>query len=176
MALPYPNAERFINYTAQEFGIWPIWLCPLKQSPQPTMHPHTKGALSDDQMLNIGLWGFGPSDPAEYLLKNRELEKTLGSMGGMKWLYAQTYYSRDEFWSQFDRAWYQELRQKYRADGALPDVHDKVHVDIEKYTKMTGSDLGMRMKNVWPLGGLWGIWKSIRSKEYLLHRNAAWRR
>jgi delta24-sterol reductase len=175
MALPYPNAEKFIDYTDETFNIWPIWLCPLKQSPQPTMHPHTKGDLKDDQMLNIGLWGFGPNDPATYLAKNRALEKTLGKMGGMKWLYAHTYYSKDEFWSQFDREWHEKLRRKYRADGALPEVYDKVHVDIEKYTAMMNKDWGMRMKNVWPLGGFWGIWKSIKSKDYLLHRNATWR-
>ncbi|KAF2029222.1 FAD-binding domain-containing protein [Setomelanomma holmii] len=148
MALPYPNAEKFIHYTDKTFNIWPIWLCPLKQSPQPTMHPHTTGDLKDDQMLNIGLWGFGPKDPATYLAKNRALEKTLGEMGGMKWLYAHTYYSTDEFWSQFDREWHETLRKKYRADGALPAVYDKVHVDIDKYTEMVNKSLGMRMKNI----------------------------
>lgn len=175
MALPYPNAEKFIDYTEKTFNIWPIWLCPLKQSPQPTMHPHTKGGLKDDQMLNIGLWGFGPNDPATYLAKNRALEKKLGEMGGMKWLYAHTYYSKDEFWSQFDREWHEKLRKKYRADDALPEVYDKVHVDIEKYAEMVNKDWGMRLKNIWPLGGFWGIWKSIESKDYMLHRKATWR-
>ena len=175
MALPYSNAEKFINYTDKTFNIWPLWLCPLKQSPQPTMHPHTKGELKDDQMLNVGLWGFGPKGPAAYLAKNRALEKTLGEMGGMKWLYAHTYYTKDEFWSQFDRNWHEKLRKKYRADGALPEVYDKVHVDIEKYSEMTDKDWGMRLKNIWPLGGFWGIWKSIISKDYMLHRKASWR-
>jgi len=175
MALPYSNAKKFINYTDETFNIWPLWLCPLKQSPQPTMHPHTKGDLKDDQMLNIGLWGFGPKDPVTYLAKNRALEKTLGEMGGMKWLYAHTYYTKDEFWSHFDRDWHEKLRKKYKADGALPEVYDKVHVDIEKYTAMANTDWSMRIKNIWPLGGIWGIWKSIQSKDYLLHRNATWR-
>lgn len=174
MALPYPNAEKFIDYTEKEFDIWPIWLCPLKQSEQPTMHPHTKGELKDTQMLNIGLWGFGPQEPQDYLSKNRALEKTLGEMGGMKWLYAHTYYSKDEFWSQFDRQWHENLRTKYNA-GGLPDVHDKVHVDIQKYTDMAQKDWGMRLKNVWPLGGFWGIYKSIQSKDYMIHRNSTWK-
>jgi FAD/FMN-containing dehydrogenase len=174
MALPYPNAEKFIDYTDKTFNIWPIWLCPLKQSEQPTMHPHTKGELKDTQMLNIGLWGFGPKDPDTYLRKNRALEKTLGQMGGMKWLYAHTYYGKDEFWSQFDRTWHQGLRKKYNAE-TFPDVHDKVYVDIQKHTEMVNKDLGMKLRNVWPLGGLWGIWKSIQSKDYLIHRNSTWR-
>ncbi|PSN65797.1 24-dehydrocholesterol reductase-like protein precursor [Corynespora cassiicola Philippines] len=174
MALPYPNSEKFIEYTDKTFNIWPIWLCPLKQSPQPTMHPHTKGALADDQMLNIGLWGFGPRDKDEFLHKNRDLERKLGEFGGMKWLYAHTYYGKDEFWSQFDRKWHLQLREKYNAT-TFPDVHDKVHVDLEKYNKMAEKDWGMRLRDVWPLGGFWGIWKSIQSGDYHIARNSTWR-
>jgi hypothetical protein len=28
LALPYATAETFIDYTAESFGIWPLWLCP----------------------------------------------------------------------------------------------------------------------------------------------------
>lgn len=174
MALPYPNAEEFIDYTGDKFGIWPLWLCPLKQSPQPTMHPHTKGALADDQMLNIGLWGFGPRDRKQFLEKNRDLEKRLGELGGMKWLYAHTYYSEADFWKQFDREWHEGLRKKYHAT-TLPGVHEKVHVDIEKLETLAKQDWGMKLRSIWPLGGFWGIWKSIQSGDYHISRNSTWR-
>lgn len=174
MALPYPNAEEFIDYTDDKFGIWPLWLCPLKQSPQPTMHPHTKGALADDQMLNIGLWGFGPRDRKQFLEKNRDLEKRLGELGGMKWLYAHTYYSEADFWKQFDREWHEGLRKKYHAT-TLPGVHEKVHVDIEKLETLAKQDWGMKLRSIWPLGGFWGIWKSIQSGDYHISRNSTWR-
>lgn len=174
MALPYQNAEKFVNYTDDTFGIWPLWLCPLKQSPQPTMHPHTKGDLAADQMLNIGLWGFGPTDKDVYLRKNRDLEKKLGEFGGMKWLYAATYYNNEEFWNQFDRKWHEGLREKYRAT-TFPDVYEKVHVDVEKHHQMVRSDWGMRLRSVWPFGGFFGIAKAIKSRDYHLHRNATWR-
>ncbi|KAF2014750.1 24-dehydrocholesterol reductase-like protein precursor [Aaosphaeria arxii CBS 175.79] len=174
MALPYPNAEKFIDYTDKTFGIWPLWLCPLKQSPQPTMHPHTKGKLADDQMLNIGLWGFGPANRDEFLDKNRQLEKKLGEFGGMKWLYAHTYYTKGEFWSQFDREWHEKLRTKYRAE-TFPDVYEKVHVDIAKHKELVKNNWLLRIRDIWPLGGFWGIWKSIQSKDYKIHRASTWR-
>ncbi|KAF2276818.1 24-dehydrocholesterol reductase-like protein precursor [Westerdykella ornata] len=174
MALPYPNAEKFIEYTDSALHIWPIWLCPLKQSPQPTMHPHTKGALADDQMLNIGLWGFGPTSKEEFLAKNRQLEKTLRAMGGMKWLYGHTYYSRDEFWAQFDKPWYDGLREKYRAT-TFPDVYDKVYVDMRKIKEQERSDWALRLRSIWPFGGIWGIYKSIKSGDYRIHRNSTWK-
>ncbi|KAF2250777.1 FAD-binding protein [Trematosphaeria pertusa] len=174
MALPYPNAEEFIYYTDETFGIWPLWLCPLKQSPQPTMHPHTKGELKADQMLNIGLWGFGPKDRKQSLQKNQDLEKRLGELGGMKWLYAHTYYSEEEFWKQFDRAWHERLRKKYRA-ATLPDVYEKVHVDIARHEKLAKKNWGLWLRAIWPLGGFWGLLKAIRSGDWRIPRNSSWR-
>jgi delta24-sterol reductase len=174
MALPYPNAEKFIDYTDDTFAIWPLWLCPLKQSPQPTMHPHTKGSLKDEQMLNIGLWGFGPKDRAQFLKKNRELENKLGELGGMKWLYAHTYYSEGDFWKQFNRKWHEQLRKKYRAT-TLPDVHEKVHVDVEKLEKLAKEDWGLWMRGIWPLGGFWGLWKAMQSGDWRIPKNSTWR-
>ncbi|KAF2686828.1 24-dehydrocholesterol reductase-like protein precursor [Lentithecium fluviatile CBS 122367] len=174
MALPYPNAEKFIDYTNDTFDIWPLWLCPLKQSPQPTMHPHTKGELKDDQMLNIGLWGFGPKDRKQFLKMNRDLEEKLGELGGMKWLYAHTYYSEGDFWKQFDRKWHEQLRAKYRAT-TLPDVHEKVHVDVEKLEKLAKDDWGLWARSIWPFGGFWGIWKAIQSGDWRIPKNSTWR-
>lgn len=177
LALPFSTAEAFIDYTAEKFGIWPLWLCPLRQSPRPTLHPQTEEVEVDGQtpkpMLNIGVWGFGPSDPEAFVSANRDLERRLRELGGMKWLYAHTYYSEQEFWEMFDREWYDNLRQKYSA-STLPSVYEKVKVDVEKNHRERES-WGGWLRSRWPLGGLWGIWKAIESKEYMIHRNSTWK-
>ncbi len=172
LALPYSSAEQFVDYTAEEFGIWPLWLCPLKQSKLPTMHPHyslNPAFQTEDlePMLNIGLWGYGPQDHSEFLAKNRALEHKLQELGGMKWLYAHTYYSESEFWSQFDRKWYEDLRSKYKATG-LPSVYEKVKVD-----EKGNSERGLWER--WPLGGFYGIYKAIKSKSYIAARGSKWK-
>ncbi|KAF4780966.1 FAD binding domain-containing protein [Colletotrichum scovillei] len=191
LALPYKNAERFVDYTAENFGIWPLWLCPLKQTAPPTFHPHTgevetlpaaEGSTSSSgstvtapkPMLNIGLWGWGPSDPAEFVTKNRALEHKLRELGGMKWLYAHTYYTEDEFWQAYNnKSWYEALREKYNAT-TLPTVYNKVKVDVEA---RKGEKKGWRdvVKSKPPIGGLYGIYKAIQSKDYHLHRRAEWK-
>lgn len=179
LAVPYGTAEKFVDYTDKEFGIYPLWLCPLKQSPLPTMHPHfsklgTDGKL-ESHMLNIGLWGFGPKNHDEFMRKNRDLEYKLKELGGMKWLYAHTYYTEDEFWEQFDRKWYEELRVKYDATS-LPSAYEKVKVDVEAEKKAASEmSLMRRMVMKWPLGGLYGIKKAIESKSYIAARNSAWK-
>ncbi|OAA51630.1 FAD binding domain-containing protein [Metarhizium rileyi] len=182
LGLPYTKAEDFVSYTADSFDIWPLWLCPLKQTLPPTFHPYTgetetaaDGSAVPRDILNIGLWGWGPADHEEFVSKNRALEDKLVQLGGRKWLYAHTYYDEDEFWKVYDknRHWYQTLRDKYHAT-TLPTVHDKVKIDVDaaredrKRTKQS-------FKNTWPLGGLYGIWQAIKSKDYNLHRRAEWK-
>ncbi|AEO64086.1 uncharacterized protein THITE_2109850 [Thermothielavioides terrestris NRRL 8126] len=176
VAMPFETTERFVDYTSSELGIWPLWLCPLKRRAPPTFHPFTTlpegvDRKEDDLMLNVGVWGWGPSDPAEFVRKNRELEHKVRELGGMKWLYAHTYYPQDEFWPMYGgRGWYDALRAKYHAE-TLPTVWDKVHVDAAA----AGGKKRHWLKRRWPIGGLYGIYKSIQSKDYMLHRHAKWK-
>jgi Delta24-sterol reductase len=179
LALPYATAQQFIEYTDRAFGIYPLWLCPLRQSPLPTMHPHHASYEPDEKtlkpMLNIGLWGFGPRDRATFINLNRDLERKLRDFGGMKWLYAHTYYTESEFWSMFDKDWYDALRKKYNA-ASLPSVYDKAKVNVEKEKEKANRSWGIWLLGTWPFGGLWGLWKAIRSQEYLMHRSPLWRK
>jgi Delta24-sterol reductase len=182
IAVPFATAPDLVDYTSRELGIWPLWLCPLRRRAPPTFHPFTttparhavagKEEEEEDMMLNVGVWGWGPSDRGEFVKANRALEAKVRELGGMKWLYAHTYYDEPEFWDMYGgRAWYDTLRAKYKADQAgLPSVYDKVKVDLDK-TKAAGGGL----KSVWPFGGIYGIYKSIKSRDYMLHRDAGWK-
>ncbi|KAK0742521.1 hypothetical protein B0T21DRAFT_361560 [Apiosordaria backusii] len=176
IAMPFETTEQFVNYTSSSLNIWPLWLCPLKRRPPPTFHPFTtlpEGVPQKEEgmMLNVGVWGWGPKQPREFVAKNRELENKVRELGGMKWLYAHTYYPQEEFWGMYNgREWYDKLREKYNASH-LPSVWDKVHVDPEA----AGNKKRHWLKRQVPLGGFYGIWKSIQSKDYMLHRDATWK-
>ena len=178
LALPYSNVEHFIEYTDKTLGIWPLWLCPLRQSPAPTMHPHLKTPAPPngvpEPMLNIGLYGWGPSHPTTFLNANRDLERKALELGSMKWLYAHTYYSESEFWAIYDRQWYDALRAKYDATS-LPSVYDKVRVDPDAGTWAFGSRVVSRLKGVWPIGGIYGIKGAIESGTYRQARASTWK-
>jgi hypothetical protein len=53
------------------------------------------------------------------------LEAETQRLEGWKVLYAQVYYTKDEFWSIHGKQWYGHLRQKYHATH-LPDIYDKI--------------------------------------------------
>lgn len=178
MALPYSNAAQLIEYTNKAFAIFPLWLCPLRQSSLPTMHPHSYETEADGNtqvpMLNIGLWGHGPAKYDDFVTVNRDLERKLQELGGMKWLYAHTYYTEQEFWNIYDREWYDALRDKYSA-VSLPSVYEKVTVDVEAEKRATATSFpGNWLLSTWPISGSYGILKAIISGSYLQARKSAW--
>lgn len=178
LALPPSNASEFVDFADKRFGIYPLWLCPLRQSPHPTFHPHSSETESDGKspkpMLNIGLWGYGPRKHDDFVEVNRQLESKLRELAGMKWLYSQTYYSEKEFWDIYDRKWYDGLREKYNATS-LPSVYDKVKTDVEAEAKAVKSSWPLWFLSFWPISGLWGLWQAAASGQYLLAEKANWK-
>lgn len=178
LALPYDTAEKFIDYMADRLAIWPLWLCPLKQGPLPTMHPHLEEYQADEKtlkpMLNIGLWGDAPSTQQAFVQTNLDIERKLHELHGMKWLYAQTFYSEEEFWQDFDKSWYDGLREKYRATS-LPTVYEKVRATQQGSTSAESQSFLQRLLSTWPMPGIKGLRKAIQSGDYMLARNAAWK-
>lgn len=180
LALPYATAKSFVDYTSSRFGIWPLWLCPLRQSPWPTMHPHSPEASDSGKklelMLNIGLWGEPQKRNENFVQANRDLESKLQELGGMKWHYGQVYFEEVEFWRDFDREWYEKLRAKYHATG-LPSVYDKVKVNTEAEKEAAeGAGWWEKLSKSWPLAGAVGLRRSIASGDYLKSRDPPWRK
>ena len=182
VALPYDTAESFIDFTSEELGIWPLWLCPLRATSTPTFHPVTaeKGSAEDAApstlsrpMLNIGIWGWGPENYEQFIAKNRALEDRLAQLGGRKWLYAHTYYTEEDFWRVYDRTWYERLRDKYHATS-LPSVFGKVKTDVNA-GRAEHKGYVKRLAQMWPVGGLYGMWLAWLSGDSRLHRDARWK-
>jgi len=178
LSLPYDTAEDFINYAAQEFDIWPLWLCPLRAVNPPTFHPYSTGSESGgapQPMLNIGLWGTASKDIDSFVRQNRQLEARVTELGGRKVLYSHTYYTEEEFWQLYDRDWYEALRQHYSA-SSLPTVYDKVKVDVARMKQVQNVSWIRRLASLWPFAGFVGMWAAIWSKDYLLHKRRDWMR
>ncbi|KAK5190439.1 hypothetical protein LTR92_009487 [Exophiala xenobiotica] len=175
MALPNKNIPEFSAWLDTELPhIYPRWLCPLKTEETVSMHPHLAPAAAsdDDVLLNIGVWGPTPPGMRQVTV-NRKIEAKLKSLQGMKWLYAQTFYTEDEFWHIYDRNWYEALRKKYRAEK-LPSVYEKVRTKFEvDGGSNTGGDgeisLGIEKGfwSIWPFAGVYGVLSAIKGGDYL---------
>lgn len=165
LAVPYVSAEEFVEWTDERTGLWPLWLCPVRSAPE-NERSFSMGKIigSNKTLLDVGIWGVGPTDSRKFIKLNREFEAKVAELGGLKCLYAHAYYTEDEFWRIYDEKAYQELRRKYHAEG-LPSVYDKVKVDLQgvagKPAVQTRESWGAwASRNFWatyPFGGLYGV-------------------
>lgn len=124
LALPEGNAVKFMEHIEKTYGIYPLWLCPLKTDHR---SPFQSNNLDTPKIINVGVWGNRVASYDDFLAANRDIEKTVARLGGKKWFYAHSYYPEKEFWQVYDKAGYDKLRRKYHATH-LPTVYDKVTV------------------------------------------------
>ena len=167
VAIPFGGCGEFVDWLEDNFGHYPLWICPLSQrgklstSPSSLLLQRKDGCLSD-VLMNFGVWGPGPASLQKFLEMNRSLERKVQDLGGQKWLYAHAYYKEDEFWTIFNRYDYEDLRKKYHATH-LYSVWQKVCTD-------SGSvrDIPYKWLRCWPLRGFYGLYKAIMGGDYLL--------
>jgi len=194
VAIPMSQSRAFVDtYLTPSFNQYPIWLCPLLQAPHSspfsprTISPPAPSSDTDStghdpakMLLSFGVWGEGPllrgGTHADFVAANRELEAAVHGLGGKKWLYAHTYYTREEFWDSYDRPAYEALRSKYKA-GHLPDVYDKVRVkdtwteEQRRVKTEWGAWARERFWSIWPLSGVYGTISLVfGGKDYLRNR------
>ena len=124
--IPIAHAAEFLAFLHTDVAIVPIWICPIR-APAPgadaSLYPLPRGTLS----VNFGFWDTVSSRearPAGFV--NRRIERKVQDAGGVKSLYADSYFSKDEFWSIYDGDAYRALKARYDPQGALGDLYDKV--------------------------------------------------
>lgn len=109
LLLPRNGVVDFVNFVDQKFGFWPLWLCPLKRGQDVSLRPKLGGDVFDDEkrvsFINIGVWGPGSQNFPQFVEENRALEQKVRQLGGIKWLYAQAYYTLNEWNDIYDMDW-----------------------------------------------------------------------
>ena len=182
---PVNMAPQFVKYCQEQFDFWPLWLCPLNYSKPVSphgVHPNLfnvpkdngKGNNEGSWLCNVGIWGPGPQKREQFIRVNREIEEKVKDLGGVKTLYAHTYYTEKEFDEIYDRPRYDRLRKTYHADR-LPSVYEKVRVDVDA-EKRAANTWGGTITGTWPLGGIWALRKAIESGSHLQARVSSWRK
>lgn len=197
VVIPVSQVSKFVAWIDDNFGVWPLWICPLRRDVEGTnksMNPYASSAAvtahpdyaskerlslsetSNDEeesanlMMNIGIWGPRLPDPSDYVNQNRRLEHQVRAVGGMKWLYAHCHYSENEFWALYDKPRYDALRSKYHASH-LPTVYDKVRFDFDAEERVMRASwlrwLAGFVWWVWPVPGIWCLVCVFNGSDYV---------
>jgi len=123
--IPADRAPEFLDFLHAEVGILPIWVCPIR-APDPsctaTLYPLPRRTMS----INFGFWDTVRSrEPRVPGMVNRQIERRVAELGGVKSLYSDSYFTEDEFWSIYDRRAYIAVKQRYDPAGLLGDLYAK---------------------------------------------------
>ena len=92
-------------------------------------------------MFNVGVYGtpHGGTEAYDPVDLNREVEGFVSGLGGRKMLYAQTFYTQDEFWKLFDERAYQLGRSMYDREGVFPEVVEKLLFGSDRMDALRGA-------------------------------------
>jgi FAD/FMN-containing dehydrogenase len=123
--IPISRAAEFLQFYAREIGLWPVWICPIGPAPEGgrfTLYP-----MREDWYVNFGFWDVKRTrapHPAGHF--NRMIEEKVVELGGIKSLYSDSYFPREEFERLYGGEGYRALKAKYDPGNAFPGLYEKV--------------------------------------------------
>ena len=121
--LPFSSAARFLRTFMDEIGIFPIWVCPVRQC---AAVPAPLFPAPAERYVNFGFWDtlrFNVGYPNGYF--NRIVERAVAAGGGIKSLYSSSFYSKDEFHRIYGGDAYRQLKNRYDPTNALGELYEK---------------------------------------------------
>jgi len=123
--IPLVHAAEFLQFLLREIQILPIWVCPIRAVD--ARHRFVLYPLrADTPYVNFGFWDVidspVPQPPGHF---NRRVERKVMELGGIKSLYSDSYFSREEFERAYGMDDYARLKASYDPQHRLLDLYDK---------------------------------------------------
>lgn len=124
-AIPFATAAEFDAWLAGSLQIYPLWYCPVKTTrPIGTYPLYQPGSES---VVDFGFYtSMDLEDGMDMFYYNRQIEKKLLEIDGLKCLYSDTFFGRDQFWSIYDKEQYDQVKKKYDPHNTYMDLYQKV--------------------------------------------------
>lgn len=123
--IPIARAAEFLDFFLREIGILPVWICPIR-TPQGAGHYPLYPMDPAQTYVNFGFWDVVRTrtrhPPGHF---NRLVERKVMELGGIKSLYSDSYFSREEFDAQYGAPAYRALKARYDPAGRLRDLYEK---------------------------------------------------
>jgi FAD/FMN-containing dehydrogenase len=122
--IPIEHAPRFLDFLAREIGVWPVWMCPI--GPQADAGRFPLYPIERRWYVNFGFWDVvRRPESHERGHFNRMIEREVAALGGIKSLYSESFFPREEFDARYGGAAYAALKAKYDPQGAFPTLYEK---------------------------------------------------
>ena len=123
--IPIGEAESFLDFLLREIGIQPVWICPVRVPGNGL--PFTLFPMRRDTLyVNFGFWDVvrtrEPHEPGHF---NRLVERQEIALGGIKSLYSESYFTRDEFDTAYAMQAYEAVKRKYDPGRRALGLYEK---------------------------------------------------
>ncbi len=123
--IPLARAGEFLDFLLREIGILPVWVCPIRPaeaSGRFTLYPLEPGV----RYVNFGFWDVVESaarhEPGHFV---RLVEREVIRLGGLKSLYSDSFFTREEFARAYGMDEYAALKAKYDPQGRALGLYEK---------------------------------------------------
>ncbi len=145
MLVPISKMSESLGVFEQEYGLYPLWVCPYRaydygsqegsqghrcflRKPQADSTDE-KSFERYEMYVDLGAYGIPRAvlnkQPFDAIASGRAVESFVMEQRGFQMLYADSYLTHDEFYEMFDHTHYLEMKKKYDASGAFPEVFEK---------------------------------------------------
>jgi FAD/FMN-containing dehydrogenase len=129
--LPFSKVPAFLEWWQQEIGFFPLWCVPYKRvRDYEWLADSFYAGMKDQLFLDLAVYGLEQTDDRNI---HRLIEDKLRELGGIKTLISHNYYSRDEFWSIWNKRNYDEVKA----------ITDPRNVFRDLYTKTCRTAMGL---------------------------------
>jgi FAD/FMN-containing dehydrogenase len=122
--VPLARAAEFLEFHAREIGIWPTWICPI--GPRENAARFALYPLRAETYVNFGFWDVirtRVAQPPGHF--NRMIEDKVIELGGIKSLYSESFFARQDFDRAYGGDAYYRLKEKYDPGRVFPELYDK---------------------------------------------------
>ncbi len=141
IVLPMSAMRRAIDLSDELFGMYPILIYPSRISDRGggQLRPPRERIAGTDHGMYFDLGVYGVPRPIKEgrrfatVHAMRKMEEFTREVGGYPFLYADTFMSRAEFEQMFDLTLYRQVRARYGAERAFPDLYDKIKPEVDVF-------------------------------------------
>ncbi|PRQ09509.1 FAD-binding oxidoreductase [Enhygromyxa salina] len=143
ITLPMSAMADAVNKSDELFDMYPILLYPCRVYDRGPGSGQLRNPALKDRVLgrdyamyfDLGVYGVpGPIQRGEQFKTvhaMREMEAFTQSVRGFPFLYADTFMTPKEFEEMFDLTLYRKVRAQYAAQGAFPQLYDKIKPEVD---------------------------------------------
>jgi FAD/FMN-containing dehydrogenase len=121
--LPFSQVRPFMDWYEREVGHFPLWCVPYKRvHDYEWLDESFYQDLHDELFVDLAIYGMEQPDGKNI---HRMIEEKLRELGGVKTLISHNYYSKEEFWSIWNKRNYDRVKAITDPDNVFRDLYTK---------------------------------------------------